>query len=284
MYPNERLERVIVTIAERPKGRANAFLKQAASVVAVWCGLVLVHLLFTPTTQAEDLFPNLNIVTEEWAPYQYTENGQLKGSTVDFLLAILKAAGSRQGREDVQVLPWARAYLRVQNEPNTVLFSTTRTPERENLFKWVGPILKNSTYFIGKKSRNYKIQTSKDLHKYQIGVIIDDASELFAKRHAVPQKHLTRNSRADINIKMLEAGRIDFVVTGWTAFELEARTIGADPSNYERVFLADSSHVSFAFNRNTPDWIIDRFFAAYRTVRKTGEFDYLTGPIDSGTN
>lgn len=264
MVFQKRLRKIIFTLAP-----GLIFTPLALSIC-------LVALTLTNSdAKAVEPFPNLQILTEEWPPFQYTDNGELKGKTVGLLTAILKEAGSELGPEDVQVLPWARAYLKVQREPNTVLFSTTRTPERENLFKWVGPILKNDTYFIGKKDRRYNIQKSSDLHGHRVGVIIGDASAMFARRHAIPEQNLTFNSRADINMKMLEADRIDFVVTGWTAFEVEAENAGADLGNYERTFLADSSHVSFAFNLNTPDDMVAKFDAAYETVVATGAFDNL---------
>lgn len=269
-------------------------LEQATTGFFAWSVKVFTtaYFLLTPSSAVgnDDIvfrpLPDLSILTEEWEPYQYTEGGMLKGYAVDLLLAILEEAGSEQTLEDVEVVPWARGYHRVKTQPNTVLFSTTRTPEREELFKWVGPILRNDTFFIGKKDRNFQIQTSADLHQYRFGVIIDDASELFAKRHRIPAVRTTRNSRADINLRMLNAGRIDFVVTGWKAFEIEALKTGVVAAEYERVFLADSSDLSFAFSISTPDWIVERFEIAYNAVVSTGKFDHLLNPgrLSDSTN
>ena len=37
-------------------------------------------------------------------------------------------------------LPWARAYTYGLEKPQHCVFSTSRTAEREALFKWVGPV------------------------------------------------------------------------------------------------------------------------------------------------
>ncbi len=79
-------------------------------------------------------------MTEQYPPYNLEEDNKLQGIAVDTLALMLQRAGSKQTREDIEMLPWARGYKRVLSEPNTCLFSTTRTEERENLFKWVGPI------------------------------------------------------------------------------------------------------------------------------------------------
>ena len=112
--------------------------------------------LFTLCTSldasGQDL-PEFQIMTEDWIPYQYEENNQLKGIAVDLLVLMLDRAGSSQGRQAIKLYPWARGYSILQSRENTILFSTTRIPERENLFKWVGPIFQNATFLIAKKSK-----------------------------------------------------------------------------------------------------------------------------------
>jgi polar amino acid transport system substrate-binding protein len=39
----------------------------------------------------------------------------------------------------IKLVPWARGDQTLLRLPNVALFSTTRTPEREDLFKWVEP-------------------------------------------------------------------------------------------------------------------------------------------------
>lgn len=212
--------------------------------------------------------PKFHIMTEDWHPYQFEKDGKLRGISVDLLVLILEKIGSTQGREDINLYPWARGYDMVLNQENTILFSTTRTPEREQLFKWVGPIFKNSTFLIARKSRNLKIDSAIELNQYRIGTIIDDASELFMTRHGVPLSNLQRNTKSIYNVRKLAAGRIDFIVSGWIAFEKDARRLGLDPDLYEKVYEVDTSYVYYAFNRKTPDWIIQKFQNALNELNK----------------
>ncbi|MGV8495432.1 hypothetical protein ACV342_32445, partial [Pseudomonas aeruginosa] len=39
--------------------------------------------------------------------------------------------------------PWDRVYQQALSEPGYGVFSTARTPEREDKFKWVGPLAVN---------------------------------------------------------------------------------------------------------------------------------------------
>ena len=62
----------------------------------------------------------------------------------------------------LEVFPWARGYKMALNEPNTALYSTTRTPERETLFKWVGPLASNDWVMFGKKGTKIKLNNLED--------------------------------------------------------------------------------------------------------------------------
>ncbi|MDX7833812.1 hypothetical protein SJS03_21745, partial [Aeromonas dhakensis] len=65
---------------------------------------------------------------------------QVTGLSVDLLKRMLEVSGIGLDRKGIQLLPWARAYQMAQYDPNTVIFSMIRLPEREALFHWVGPI------------------------------------------------------------------------------------------------------------------------------------------------
>ncbi|MBI9098843.1 MAG: ABC transporter substrate-binding protein [Spirochaetaceae bacterium] len=227
------------------------------------------------TKISADQIPDFTIMTEDWKPYQYEEDGQLKGIAVDLLVLIFKELGSLQGRDDIQMVPWARGYYTAQTIENTILFSTTRTPERENLFKWVGPIFQETTYLIGKKSRNIEIVQADQLLEYTIGTIYDDVGEIYLSRLGFPREKMQRTNHAENNVKMLSLDRIDLIVTGWTAFVHDAEHAGVDPDLYEPVYVADTSDLDFAFHISTPDSIVLKFQEAFDRIKKRGDLDAL---------
>ena len=51
-------------------------------------------------------------MTEQYPPFNYLdeEDGQLKGITVDILMEMFKKAGVGITRDELRILPWARAY------------------------------------------------------------------------------------------------------------------------------------------------------------------------------
>ncbi len=58
---------------------------------------------------------------------------------MDLFEKILQKMGSDINRSSFKLLPWSEGYNLVKTTPDTVLFTITRTPERENDFLWAGP-------------------------------------------------------------------------------------------------------------------------------------------------
>jgi len=237
--------------------------------------LTLLLLLLSATLLFPRDFPILNIVTEDWKPYHYIEDDELKGIVIDLTLLILEDLNSSQNIDDIKLYPWARSYRAVKKDKNTLLFSMTRTEEREIMFKWAGPIFSSSTGLIAKKSRNIEITDLSALKDYKIGTIIDDVSEIYVERLGLDKFSLNRTTWSTSHIKNLDNSRIDLMVSGWTAFVHNANTLGINPDDFELIYIIDSSDVNFAFNVDTDDETVDSFQQAFNRVKESGKLEEL---------
>ena len=104
----------------------------------------------------------INVVTEEWAPYNYTENGVLKGFSVEIIQAIAKRLNQNI---QIQFLPSMRATHILDNVPKTMQITMFRTPEREDKYKWIGPLGDGDIYFYKKKGNPLVISNLEDAKK-----------------------------------------------------------------------------------------------------------------------
>lgn len=77
-------------------------------------------------------------ITEHSMPGTYLNE---QGVPAGVMVELVKELTSRMQQQGAYFLmPWARAMQRAQQTPRSVLFETVRNPEREALFKWVGPV------------------------------------------------------------------------------------------------------------------------------------------------
>lgn len=95
-------------------------------------------------TRAHDSGPlPIRVVTENLAPYNMVEGGQITGLSTEIVKAVLNNVGVSPR---IEVLPWARAYDLALHSDSVLIYSIARTPQREHLFKWVGAIAPTTWY------------------------------------------------------------------------------------------------------------------------------------------
>ncbi len=240
---------------------------------AVLC-IVLLSLLIPSATSMDQPAPakDLVYITEQFPPFSYQEDGKLQGISVDLLEKMLGHTNTTLNRSEIKVLPWAQGYQMALQDNNTVIFSTGRIPEREALFKWVGPISPTKAVLFALKEKHIKINSSGDLKALKIGVIKDSAEgPLVIKAGASPSNLVERNNSTEL-IDMLKAGTID----AWAYPDLVgiwlADKAGLNASEYEIVYQLDNgTPLYYAFNRNISNSTVQSFQQALIQTKKGKE-------------
>lgn len=118
----------------------------------------------------------LTFYTEENYPYNYLENGTLKGISPDLLEKITENMGDRVSRERIRLVPWSEGYQAALTGNRTMIFAIARIPSREISFKWAGPIYPYTTAVFARPDSGIVIRSPDDLKAYRIGTVTDDAA------------------------------------------------------------------------------------------------------------
>ncbi|MBK9573699.1 MAG: transporter substrate-binding domain-containing protein [Rhodoferax sp.] len=250
-----------------PRGwrRLVSWLLPVAIVVGVGVG---------STAQASE---PVRIVTEEFPPYNYTDQGRITGLSTDVVEAVLKEL-KLQG--NTQSLPWARAYDTARNASGVLIYSIGRTPEREALFKWVGVIAPTDYYLYALPGKAFKIESLEMAKQYQVGTVNQDVGEQFLVAHGfVKGQNLQSSVKYELNYQKLKLGRIDlWIMSELTANHL-ARLAGDDPAKtLAKVYrINDLSREGYymAFGSQTPDATVAQFKKGLDAIKKNGTFDAL---------
>ncbi|MGM0609803.1 MAG: substrate-binding periplasmic protein [Thermodesulfobacteriota bacterium] len=240
-------------------------------------GLALIGFVFSAGLVSAQGLNDLNLVTEQYPPYNFEQDGNLQGISIDYLVQALQQAGSDLGRSDIRLLPWAKGYDMALNQPGTLLFATTRTEQREELFKWAGPIAPTKISLVAKKDSNVRIDNLSDImdKDYTIGVIRDDVGEQLLKEGGVPDGNIDAVAKAVLNIKKLDRGRID----AWAYEENVAmwliKSNGFDPGNFEPVYELEKAELFYAFHKDTPQDTVNKLQNALDAVKQGGKYDQI---------
>lgn len=233
----------------------------------------LIAMLLMLTSLSVLALERLTYLTEEYPPYNYFENGELQGISIDLLLAASKSVGSPLEKDQIRLQPWPRGYRSIQADKDTVLFAMARTPQREDKFKWAGPIGDTRIVVIAKKSARVNITQGQDLAKYSIGVISNDVGHQLVLEAGANDKNIERITTAVSLAKMLDFGRIDLWayeenVAMWTMAK-----VGIDKENFEVVYVLKNLSMYYAFNINTDDEYVNKLQSGLDTIKQTNEDD-----------
>lgn len=225
----------------------------------------LITLLALTTLRAEAL----TLLTEEYPPFNFsTDGGQtIHGSVTDVINEVLKRTGIKA---NMRLYPWERAYKSALDDPDTCVFSTTRTEAREKLFKWVGPLAEDSWVIYARADSPISATSLEDLRRYHIGGYQGDAKTLYLKSRGFKIDETIKDEQ---NILKLEAGRIDL----WAASASIAPWMASKYSvNIKAVIQLQDIELYAACNPAVPDEEIDRMNDAVEAIKADGTFEALT--------
>lgn len=243
-------------------------------IVSMLSSLFFLFFAATPSYVSSQNIDDIVFITENYPPYNFKMDGKLQGISVELLLLIFQKLNATQSLNDITLKPWARGYNALVKKKNTCLFSAVRTPERENLFKWVGPIAETTISLIARKDQNIIIKSEQDLMHYKIGAVIDDVGEQLLLQAGVKLKNLDRIGGINViprSIKKLNKGRFEV----WAYVEDVAlwgiQKNGFTTSDYEVVYRLGNGALYYAFHESTADTLIKELQGALDELKEEGK-------------
>ncbi len=216
---------------------------------------------------------NITVVTENWKPYNYEENGVLKGTSTEIVRAVLNRVGIKY---TISVYPWARAYLMAQREKNMMIYTIIRTPIRENLFKWIKPLAEPDrvSFYKLAERKDIVIHSLEDVKKYTVGVVREDVKHQYLISHGFEDgKHVESVERQEQNINKLIVKRIDLAIFSKINLSSEMKSFGVLDGKLEEVFLLFEVTPYMAFSKSTSDEMVEKVVKSYNQLVTEGKIE-----------
>ncbi|MFY1020685.1 substrate-binding periplasmic protein [Ectopseudomonas khazarica] len=213
------------------------------------------------------------LLTENFPPYNMAINGKnfaqednIDGIAVDIIKEMFKRAGVKYSL--TLRFPWDRIYNLALEKPGYGVFVAARLPEREELFKWVGPIGPDDWVLLAKGDNPISLTSLDQAKKYRIGAYKGDAISEYLTEKGVEHSTSLRDQE---NARKLMAGQIDLWATGDPAGRYLAKQEGI--SGLRTVLRFDSAELYLALNKDIPDEIVSKLQAALEQMRAEGFVD-----------
>ncbi|NMY39221.1 MULTISPECIES: ABC transporter substrate-binding protein [unclassified Pseudomonas] len=212
----------------------------------------------------------LVLLTENFPPYNMAKNGKnfaqdqnLEGIAVD----VLRATFARAGIPYSMTLrfPWERIYNLALEKPGFGVFVTARVPEREALFKWVGPIGPDDWVLLARCDSPISLTSLEQASAYRIGAYKEDVIALALQKQGLKPVIVLRDQD---NARRLQAGKIDLWATGDPAGRFLAQQAGI--SGFKTVLRFHQAELYLALNKEVPDAVVAKLQSALDQLRAEG--------------
>ena len=217
------------------------------------------------TATCTDAFPlkvnateidKLRLYSDEYPPYNFSVHNQAMGIMVDILVEMLRISNSKLTRDDIQFLPWARGLAYTRQRKNTLLFSTTKTQQRADLFQWVGPIITSELVLIAKREKKLTYQNKEALKHLRFGAVRSDVSADILFQHFGKEVDVNLSNDGQISVLQLFLGRIDLLSYEKNVAFWMLRKAGLPINDYEIIYRFAPTEEWFALNKETDKRVV----------------------------
>lgn len=230
--------------------------------------------LFSCLSMAVQMPEDMVFLTEEYPPFNYLENGVPSGLSVELIKTACERAGIPFHVADIRLMAWSDAYRMALSRNNTALFSMARTPEREELFRWAGPLMQCPVVLF---AENTSLKTSRPENRDLRAVIIRDDIGWYAAREAgITEENIFQVTTPAEAVQRLVDGTSDVWVYAQYPGESLIQTIAEDPESFYILDDLGRSTYYIAFNPNTDPEIISAIQAELDAMKQDRKDEGIT--------
>lgn len=212
----------------------------------------------------------LRLYTEEYPPISFERGGHAAGLASEVVLEIQRRVHSDA---TIEVVPWARGYRSATTEPFVGLFATTRTPEREPLFKWVGPVSATTGQFYTR--RGAPGLRSLDQARAARRIVVPREWYLHQLLREMGFSNLLPVPTPADALRMLSAGRAEVAALDDITVADSAAETGVVVADIERGPTITRALQFIAFSKGTPDDLVRRWQQALDEMRADGSYERI---------
>lgn len=223
---------------------------------------------------------DLQAFTEDWPPYNFEDNGVVRGISTD----VLRAACSLAKLEcSVELVPWARAYKTAQTLPGALAYTTARKPSREQEFAWVGPILPRTTWIYQRSALAALPAGTQDFTTWRFGVVRGEAAAQDLLARGVPASNLIEQATNNDVIRLLQTGAIDAMVDTEVGMLWSLRKLGLGADMVRKTLkLTEEGAYYYALNPNTDAQTVSKLQSALDKLHSSGRINRIVRSYTAG--
>ncbi len=205
----------------------------------------------------------INVVTEEWPQYNYTDSsGKPAGIATQIVKEVLEEA---QINCNIEFYSRSRAFALSRDNKNTLLYTVYKVGDRLDKFQWVCPLIQTTGIAIYSLSdrEDINLKSLDDAKKYTIGRIYEGGGyDLLIHAGFESGRHIDVATDEYTNIRKLLKKHVALVIQEVDTLKFRLKILGPSSTTIKRSIhvLPDSEQSGYmAFSNDTSkeldDWV-----------------------------
>lgn len=214
---------------------------------------------------------SLRIIFPDVPPMAYIEKSEPKGYCVEVVQEIQKQL---KAKSKLEMIPWVRALKEGQKDDLVLLICPKKIPERENLFKWVGPLITSSTSLFVRSESNIKVKTieeAKDLGN----IVMPRGFYSYEQLSSLGFKNLDTAEDPKAALKMLLAGRAAMLALDKSQVYALLAMQGKSTGEVREIIELSTANSYFAFSKSCPDKLVSQWQNELDKMKANGKLSKL---------
>ncbi len=217
------------------------------------------------------LAQNYKLVTEDYPPFEYKENGKAMGMDIEILDAVKAKAGIDLS---IEFLPWNRALDQVQKGTADGIFSMLKNAEREAFLQFPAqPLYTSRTVIFAHESFAGDIKSLDDLKGQTVGVVLGNS---YGKSFD-SATHFTKDGAADQDTMMKKfiSGRSKLVITSEEVGQYQLKNLGGKGRVLSLKVAKEQYYVGISKASANGKALFDKMAQAFAELEKSGELNKI---------
>jgi len=233
-------------------------------------------LLIATACLAAPAVAELRLITAELPPYTFqvppATVAEFPGPGQGLVHEVVAEMARRVGQSaTIEYMPWARAQQIAMTEPNIGILSLTRSPEREDKYRWLAKIVSDDLVLVG--GQGVDASSLDKVKDRPTGVLLRSGAEAllrdkgFTRIEAAPEEWL--------NAKKMKERRID----AWLAPRLmviyATQEVQGDLATLNIGEIVRGSDIYLAASKNLPDAEAAKWEKAFESMQADGSYQRI---------
>jgi polar amino acid transport system substrate-binding protein len=226
--------------------------------------------------QAESRAKELRLLAAELPPYSFqippASVAETPGVDQGLVYEVVSEMAKRIGHTGlIEFLPWGEAQRIARTQPNIGILALTRTPERENQYRWLARIVTDDLILVG--GQGIDVSSLDKVKDRPVGVLGRSGAEALLRERGFTR--IKPQPEEWMNARLMRQRRID----AWLAPRLMViyamREVGGNLAALNFGEIVRSSEIYLAASKDLPDAEVRKWEEAFEAVKADGSYQRI---------